>query len=334
MKTVQLSIDVSAAVKLPEPVQIAATVFLPETQHIPRDTLAIFAVPGGGYSQAYFNLQFPGREGYSEAEFHTARGTVFIAIDHVGVGASSLPDPVSITFDVLAAAYDCAARAIAGRLEDGTLAVDFPALPRLTRVGIGQSMGGCVTIITQARHRTFAGIAPLGYSAIHTTLPQRSAEDYEEGVRKLANAASHSLDKISVAESGTYTADFVYPFHWEDVPADILEADMRGGFPIRVESPAWGSKTVPPCAVTMMAPGIVAAEAASIEVPVLIGVGERDTCPDPHAEPAAYKRSRDVSLFIVPGMAHMHNFAATRALLWARTASWAQRIAQAAAVTR
>ena len=111
------------------------------------------------------------------------------------------------------------------------------------------------------------------------------------------------------------------------MPADILAADMSGGYPLRKTAPAWGSLTVPPCAVTMMTPAVVAADAASIKVPILIAMGERDVCPDPHAEPSAYKGSNDVSLFIVARMAHMHNFASTRAVLWSRIESWSRRIA-------
>jgi pimeloyl-ACP methyl ester carboxylesterase len=77
----------------------------------------------------------------------------------------------------------------------------------------------------------------------------------------------------------------------------------------------------------MMTPGVIAAEAAAVKVPVLIAVGERDVCPEPHAEPTAYRGSSDVSLFIAPRMAHMHNFASTRALLWSRIASWSRRVA-------
>src|SRR5690606_10262756 len=89
----------------------------------------------------------------------------------------------------------------------------------------------------------------------------------------------------------------------------------------------WGSATVPPCAITMMSPGAIAAEAAAVEVPVFVGVGERDTCPDPHAEPSAFRRSRDVTVCIVPAMAHMHNFAGTRQQLWERLQRWYLSIA-------
>ena len=34
---------------------------------------------------------------------------------------------------------------------------------------------------------------------------------------------------------------------------------------------------------------VVAEEAAAVDVPVFIGVGERDVCPDPWAEPASYR---------------------------------------------
>ncbi len=78
----------------------------------------------------------------------------------------------------------------------------------------------------------------------------------------------------------------------------------------------WGSASVPACAVTMMTPGSVAAEAAAIDVPVLVACGERDVVPSPAAERSAYPNSPDVRVVVVPGMAHMHNFARTRTVVW------------------
>jgi hypothetical protein len=54
---------------------------------------------------------------------------------------------------------------------------------------------------------------------------------------------------------------------------------------------------------------------------------ERDTCPNPLAEPAAYRNSRDVAVYVVPRMAHMHNFASTRLMLWDRIEAWARCVA-------
>ena len=327
MQTLELRINVSAAVPLAGLHEIAMTVYLPAADALGAQPVAIFASPGGGYTRHYYDMQPPGHSGYSQAQAHVREGFIFVSYDHLGVGDSSTGHLRDYTVPQLAAANDAAVREVARRLSAGTLSDALPALPDLVRIGIGQSMGGCVTVVMQGRHATFDGIAPLGYSALHTVLPQRDAAEQQRGLEHHARIGTQAVAEISVQEASQGVVDFVYPFHWEDVPADILDADMSGGYPMRKTAPKWGSLTVPPCAVTMMTPGVVAAEAAAVAVPVLIAVGERDVCPDPHSEPSAYKSSGDVSLFIVPRMAHMHNFASTRALLWSRIASWARRIA-------
>jgi alpha-beta hydrolase superfamily lysophospholipase len=329
MPGIELRIDVAPRLGGSEPLEIAATVFLPRAEALSSPSIAIFAVPGGGYSRGYFDMHFPGHSGYSEAEHHVARGFVLVACDPVGVGASTQPEPTSITFELLAATYDAAVREIAQRLEQGTIAPHLPPLRGLMRLGIGQSMGGKVTVLTQGRHATFDGIGVLGASAIHTVLPQRTEAARQAAMAGHAAGRDSDLGKLTLEESSSSIADFVYPFHWEDVPKDILDADMAGGYPVRTgHVPPFGSATIPPCAITMMSPGCIAAEAAAVAVPVLVGVGERDVCPDPHAEPTAYRNSNDVTVCRIPRMAHMHNFASTRAQLWRRIDSWSQDVAQ------
>jgi pimeloyl-ACP methyl ester carboxylesterase len=328
MKRIERRIDVSEAAGLGQAIEMAVSIFLPDPAALPKRPVAIFAVPGGGYSRAYFYLGFPGHQGYDEAAWHVARGTIHIAIDHLGVGESSIPDLSRISFQMLAATHDSCVRQIAAMIETGGLDPAFPACPGLFRMGMGQSMGGGVTILAQGRFATFDAIAPCGVSAIHTALPQRDVDAFEEGKRRFEEVtvgdASHS--HLTTAHEGV---DYVYPFHWEDVPADILVADMAGGYPIRQTAPEFGSLTIPHCAVQMMTPGCFAADAARIAVPVLVGLGERDTCPDPRAEPSAYTTSPDISVYIVPRMAHMHNFASTREMLWARLHRWTRMLAQA-----
>jgi pimeloyl-ACP methyl ester carboxylesterase len=327
MNRIELRVDVSAAAGAASgPIEIAATVHLPTTLPMAQPPIAIFAIPGGGYSRGYFDMHFPGHRGYSQAAHHTNRGILFIALDPLGVGESSLGDPTKIGFADLASTYDRAVRQIVEKLRAGSLAPELPPLPGVVNIGIGQSMGGCISILTQARHATFDAVAPLGYSAVHTMLPQRTEEARRQAAAVHDYAPGAVLDADTIARTSAQIPDFVYPFHWEDVPTDILAADMDGGYPLRTKVPPFGSATIPACAVLMMSPGAVKAEAAAIEVPILIGVGERDTCPDPHAEPAAYPSSRDVSLFIVPRMAHMHNFAGTRGRLWERLLHWSTTI--------
>lgn len=76
-----------------------------------------------------------------------------------------------------------------------------------------------------------------------------------------------------------------------------------------------------------MVTGVVRAEAVAVRV--LMAMGERDVCHAPHEEPSAFTASGDVSLFIAPNMAHMHNFAGTREVFWRRIEAWAHQVAQA-----
>jgi pimeloyl-ACP methyl ester carboxylesterase len=331
MKSIELQVDVSASVPLPGPLHIAASAFLPDPAKVTAPPVAMFAFPGGGYTRGYFDINVPGHDGYSEAEHHTERGIIFIAADHLGVGDSSIPDLAAISLEMLGAANDAAVRKICSQLAEGSLSPDFPAQRNLVRIGIGQSMGGCITIAMQGRLRTYDAIAPLGFSAIHTVLPQRTQAARRRGMATYTLFRNHDLRELAAAPGDTAHIDFVYPFHWEDVPKDILDADMKGGYPIRQSAPSWGSVTMPVCARLMMTPRYVAQEAAAIDVPVLIGAGERDVVPDPHAEPGAFESSPDVSLYVVPGMAHMHNFATTRRLLWDRIADWSIMVARESA---
>lgn len=326
MQVIELRVDVTGAAGLGRPVEMATTVHLPDPSNLPDVPIAIFACPGGGYSRQYYDLSFEGHRGYSEAKWHAGRGTIHIAIDHVGVGESTIPDLSQISFQTLAATHDACVREITARLRAGTLCQGFPPVDPFL-VGMGQSMGGGVTVLAQGRFATFDAIAPCGVSAIHTALPQPDQAAFEHGVRRFDAVADGRV--TSHVEHDHEGVDYRYAFHWEDVPAEIVEADMAGGFPVRVSAPSFGSLTIPHCAVTMMLPGAFSADAARVAVPVLVVNGERDTCPAPHAEAAAYPASRDVTIFIVPQMAHMHNFASTREVLWRRLDAWSKTIAAA-----
>lgn len=190
-KSIELKIDVSTSVPLPGPLHIVASVFLPDPAKLAAPPTAIFAFPGGGYGRRYFDLQIPDAPGYSQAEHHLERGLIVVAADHLGVGESSIPDLAAVTVEMMAAANHAAVGEIRRRIAQGTISAGFPALPGLVSIGIGQSMGGCVTVIMQGRHRTFDAIASLGYSAIHTTLPQRT-----DSARRQV-AASFKFDRHS-----------------------------------------------------------------------------------------------------------------------------------------
>jgi pimeloyl-ACP methyl ester carboxylesterase len=323
---VELRLDVAKATSFDGPMEIAATVHLPDPVLIGSRPVVIFASPGGGYTRGYFDMHFDGHSGYSEAEYHTAHGTIYVSYDHLGVGDSTTRRIDELSVEMLADANDDMVRQVLERLATG-IAEGFPAVDCPFTVGTGQSMGGGVTILMQGRRRTFDAVGILGVSAIHTRLPQATAEAANQARAAFSFTRATPLRDLSVAKTSAQVPDFNYPFHWEDVPTDILDMDIRGGYPMRRTAPRFGSLTLPACAVAMMSPGFFTPEASVIDVPVLIAVGERDVCPDPWREPSAYPRSNDVSVYVVPRMAHMHKFASSRELLWRRIEAWARMVA-------
>jgi pimeloyl-ACP methyl ester carboxylesterase len=72
-----------------------------------------------------------------------------------------------------------------------------------------------------------------------------------------------------------------------------------------------------------MVPGSARDASARIDVPVFIGVGERDIAVGHHAIPAEFPASRDVTLSVLPGAGHNHNVEPGRERLWSRIARWA-----------
>jgi pimeloyl-ACP methyl ester carboxylesterase len=95
------------------------------------------------------------------------------------------------------------------------------------------------------------------------------------------------------------------------VPKEVIAADDAAGVAVPREL-AWRS----------LSPNAVTTEASTIDVPVFVGLGERDVSPDPEGEPALFPASPSVTLYVLPGSAHCHNFATTRHKLWDRLASW------------
>jgi pimeloyl-ACP methyl ester carboxylesterase len=321
MRRADITVDVSEACALSRPLHIVATTFLPPPDRLAYRQPVVFAMPGGGYSRGYYDMRFPGHAGYSQAEHHVAHGLVSVSVDHLGVGDSSPEVCDELRTEDIAAANDIAVREISRRLRDGDVVPGYPPIDVGPCVGMGQSMGGGVAIIMAGRHRTFDAIAVLGYSAIHTVLPQRRVED-RQYVDKFDYSRDDGPETFSLNAASEAVPEFLYPFFYEDVPAEIVAADTSGGDPIREVAPAFGSTTLPLCVIAMLSPGYVKQEAADVTVPVFVGLGKRDTAPDPHSEPSAYSASSDITVFICERMAHMHNFATTRTALWDRVARW------------
>jgi alpha-beta hydrolase superfamily lysophospholipase len=304
-------VDVTGAGGLGEHLEIAATVYAPAT--VPASTDVIFAFPGGGYNRHYYDLQLPGYRNYSQAEHHTAQGFVVVSVDHIGTGDSDIPR-TTLDYSAIAAldasAVDLITKLIGGGGIDGLAPIEVA-----TRIGIGQSYGALLLTFLEGERPTFDGVAFLGWSGIQS-MPR-------------TDIGMPAMAALQLAPTSGLAHPLRPSMHYDDEPEEIVEQDMRG-WPHRdgVPVPPWAAVYMPggPNEHSDLSPvdaGVVAAPAARIACPVLTASGERDVCADPRTEPQAYPSSPDITVFVLPHSAHMHNFAATRRRLWERIDAWA-----------
>jgi len=317
-----ISIAIDPDVAKGEPLSLAITVLMPDLAMMRPNPVVWFGWPGGGYNRHYYNLQLPGRSGYSQAEFHVANGGIFVACDHTGVGDSSIPQGAFNHSDI-ARVNAAVASTVMQRLRDGELVAGMPALSDFFPVAMGQSYGGLLLTHLQAEHGLFRGVAMLGWSGICTQVKDTSGQGNVAPPAALAGS--------EVLRDGL-NHPYRRSFHFDDVPEDVVAEDLLG-YPARigVPVPVWGTPFMPggPNFAPErgpLGPNVVTEEAASITVPVFIGNGEIDTVPDPRVEPMAYPMSPDITTMVLPRSSHMHNFAGTRAMLWHRLEHWASGI--------
>lgn len=322
MIKIDLRIDIAPDYARGEKLQTSVTVIAPNADAIckrpHKRPIVFFGWPGGGYNRHYYDLQIPGRGGYSQAEYHVANGFIFVACDHIGVGDSSIPagafdHPTTASINAATAAE------VIEQLRKGTLDSRLPALPDLLALGMGQSYGGLLLTHLQASHPILDGVAMLGWSGICTMVKDNSGDGNVPPPNEMGG------DQLSDGLRHPYRRSF----HFDDVPDDIVGPDLLG-YPARigVPVPQWATIYMPggPNFAPErgpLGPDVVTEQAAAITVPVFIGNGEIDTVPDPRGEPLAYKNSADITTVVIPHSSHMHNFAGTREMLWRRLEGWA-----------
>ena len=340
VRFLDMDLNVTAAIALGAPMKVRITLALPRPSDVPMQPIVCFALPGAGFSRKYFTFDMPDSHDGGQAGWHAKRGWIFVAVDSVGVGESSLPEPTQLLYKNVSAANHEVVIQVLKRLEAGDLAPDFPKINNPVVLGIGQSMGGSLIVVQQARHESFDGIGVLGFSAVFTRpcdLPGKprvrnpfvtrdsppSGADFMSPEKRDATSVNRSLLQFgsTSTKSGSVPTPLGWSYHFDDEPTEIVARDMTSD-PL----PPWRSATVPGLVTWVTAPGAIAAEAASIVVPVLAAFGERDVLDDPRMEAKAYRSAVDFCMFICPRMAHMHNFASTREILWSRIDSWGRHV--------
>ncbi len=294
MRSIDLKFDVTEATGIDEPVHVAGTLHLPDQIAPGAKIDLLLCLHGGGYRRSYWNPGFAD-ESYSFAAYFTARGKAVLALDTLGMGESSKPERESkLSRLKLAAANAQALRETVQGLQDGR----FANAASVSVSGIGHSMGGMMIITQAAAHGNMDRVAVLGWTNEKLDL---GGADIGELI------AATPAEGYAVTPRGMMRDFFYLP----DVPRAIVEADEADGSP------------TPTClGRDSLSPGIVHEAAAAITTPVLVVQAIVDTSPNPFAEVAYFKGSKDVTLSIMDGAAHCHNFASTRQDHWARLEHW------------
>jgi hypothetical protein len=314
----ELTLDVSASLPFDEPISLTATVHLPDPAAVaPRAVLVCW--PGGSYSRAYWEMQIPEHPGYSFADHMTSQGYVVVAADPLGVGASGKPgDADLVDLETMSAASAAFVEQLRRRLAEGAPDLGGISFSQVPLVGVGHSLGGCLTVVTQARHRCYDAVAILGFTHGQKDVAVgNSAGDPDAGAEGLRQTA---VDQARAFFGDAWDDGYGLPprephhgwLHRPDVPPAVIAADDAAAV-------GWPRQSY----VDALLAGYSAKFAAQVDCSVFLAFGDHDVPELPHHDVAFYTASADVVLYVLPDAAHCHNFAATRTQLWDRLGLWA-----------
>ncbi|MDT5014841.1 MAG: hypothetical protein QOD39_1001 [Mycobacterium sp.] len=237
----------------------------------------------------------------------------------MGAPTRSALDPLGL--ELLAKGDAEVARQVRDRLSAGTLIDGLPP-DTVPLIGVGHSMGACLTTMVQANAHPYDAVALLGYGVQIANVYEDTADaaDLEQRILQTIEAScqltgAKPTDSHTIAPRA-YLADLFYA---GEPPQEVIDADSaaQSRVPLRA-------------AAEVTTPGFVEDYTSSVDVPVFLAFGAAtDVSPSPHAEPANYTGSPDVPLHLVPKSGHCHNFASHRLQLWDRIARWVSTVVPA-----
>lgn len=326
--TTTLRVDTGVSLPGGAPLHVAVEVRAPRQASLGAAPAVLVCQPGGGMNRRYWDLRPGNGSGgdaagdlsFSFAQQMAGRGFIVVFLDHLGVGESDRPeDGYSLTPELVVRANQTAVQQVLASLRAGSLMPALPPLPDLVSIGVGHSMGAMTTLLQQATFKTYAGLALLGFST-------RGMPEYvSPEVKALAQDPPKVRAELERLARATFQVPYpeVKPSPQSNAIFAGNAADPRGVEAIKVAR----DKMLPMLAFLSMIPGNVAPEAAQIEVPLFLALGERDIAGPPHQVPAAFPRSRDLSLHILPEAGHSHFLFPARTGLYNRLGGWARLVA-------
>jgi pimeloyl-ACP methyl ester carboxylesterase len=299
---VRVELDVTAA-GIAGVDRLVADLFVPDGA---KQTPLVVCLPGGGMGRRYFDLRgdLPGQWSMAR-HLVDAHGLSVAVLDHPGVGESSIPDdPYGLTPTVVAAVDAMAVTAIRDVVNRDL---------EVTRlIGLGHSMGGLVVAHQQWRRHTYDAVVLLGFGGAGlpdflTEQEMSLAGTYERMEPELAALVRKRFGAALVPGSTT-SSDFLNPGVTTPGARELLGRASCSLLAL--------------CGLTSMIPGSSDDALASVDVPVLLGVGEFDIAGDVADVAMTLSASPQVTTFVVLGAGHNHSISDNRLLLWDAIGAW------------
>lgn len=320
MPVYRLQFDAGVSLKGEKPLEVEASLWLPAKPQSAPAVLVCLA--GGNMNRRYFDLRpEDGDDSFSFAAQMTRQGFIVAALDHLGLGGSTKPKSgYALTPELLTQANTNATATLLDVLHGGTLDTTVPSLRGLRSIGVGHSMGAMMTVLQQASAKQHSAIALLGFST--RGLPEYLPAEVRDMTPEHQRARLVELAK----------AMFVVPYPVIKPAANGAElygsakAEARGIAALKAATDC----LLPVPAYMSMLPGNVAPEARQIDVPLFLGLGERDMAGPPEQIPAAFAGSPAVTLYVQPEAGHSHFLFPTRLELFSRLGAWAKSVTGAA----
>jgi pimeloyl-ACP methyl ester carboxylesterase len=296
-------LDVSDALGTGEGLEIAASLVLEEGS---QPAALLVCLPGGFLTRRYYDLELDGDRSFSFAEHMAARGYATLALDHLGVGESSQPEDGWL-LDV-----ETVARANQAALDAAWKRWDAEVGARVPSIGVGHSMGSCLSVVQQALHAPHAALVLFSFTTLGLRLFLQGREP--EFADDPAAARAHIVELARERFGSAYpddTADTGHAaFSVGTAPPEAERALKSAGTRVL---------TVP--GLLAMIPGGYAPWAEEVKVPAFVAVGDHDLHRASDGA-ASLPNSPELVAYTQDDCWHCHNVANTREQLWNRTVRW------------
>ncbi|MCE2392195.1 MAG: alpha/beta hydrolase [Proteobacteria bacterium] len=260
-------------------------------------------------TRRYYDLWVGEDASYSFAEAMARRGFATLAIDHLGVGESSRPeDGWRLDADRIAAANQRALDAVRERL-----AREGDALASVPLIGVGHSMGSCLTVVQQADHAPYAALVLFTFQTLG--LPA-----FLEG-GELAVAGDPEAIRARIVELARARFGAAYPQRVGGAEGAAFSVGSAPPAAVEALQTAAGVQLPIPGLLSML-PGGYSPWAEKIRVPALIPIGDHDLPGTEEESAASLPNAARVDTFVQDDCWHCHFVSNTRASLWTRVADW------------